>query len=143
MWMVRSECLGCGLKVGCEAQPEIASVLVDRLIWTDDARYRLERMPPYAEPLVKREVEEYARRAGRRVVTATLMQQAMQGGAIAWDQEAERRLGNVPASIRSMARLELERTALERGWSRVTVSLMEEVKAKYFGLGAWNPEGKA
>jgi hypothetical protein len=35
-----------------------------------------------------------------------------------------------------MARIELERTAAERGASRVTVALMEDVKAKYFGMGS-------
>jgi hypothetical protein len=35
-----------------------------------------------------------------------------------------------------MAKVELERTALERGQPRVTVALMEEVKAKYFGMAA-------
>jgi hypothetical protein len=35
-----------------------------------------------------------------------------------------------------MARVELERTAIERGGDpRVTISLMEEVKARYFGMG--------
>jgi hypothetical protein len=35
-----------------------------------------------------------------------------------------------------MARLELERTAAERGQACVTVALMEEVKARYFGMAA-------
>jgi hypothetical protein len=35
-----------------------------------------------------------------------------------------------------MARVELERTAAERGETRITVTLMEEVKAKYFGMAA-------
>jgi len=35
-----------------------------------------------------------------------------------------------------MARVELERTALDRGMAEVTVSLMEEVKARYFGMRA-------
>jgi hypothetical protein len=35
-----------------------------------------------------------------------------------------------------MARVELERTAVDRGSKRVTVALMEEVKAKYFGMAA-------
>jgi hypothetical protein len=35
-----------------------------------------------------------------------------------------------------MARIELERTAADRGLSRVTASLMEEIKAKYFGMTA-------
>jgi hypothetical protein len=35
-----------------------------------------------------------------------------------------------------MAKIELERTAAERGTTRITVALMEEVKARYFGMGA-------
>jgi hypothetical protein len=35
-----------------------------------------------------------------------------------------------------MARIELERTAADRGETRITVALMEEVKARYFGMGA-------
>jgi hypothetical protein len=45
-------------------------------------------------------------------------------------------LDNVPAPVRAMARVELERTAAERGQARITVALMEEVKAKYFGMAA-------
>jgi hypothetical protein len=58
------------------------------------------------------------------------------GERIEWESEAERRLNNVPAPVRTMARIELERTAAERGIGRVTVALMEEVKAKYFGLAS-------
>ncbi|MBI4402290.1 MAG: PCP reductase family protein [Nitrospirae bacterium] len=134
IWLVRSECLACGLSIGFEAPPEEAAVLVDRLMWTDDARHLLERMPPYVEPLVRREVEEYARSKGQRVITCAVLTQARHGGMVAWDPEAERRLENVPAPVRAMARLELERTAAERGQSRVTVALMEEVKARYFGF---------
>ncbi len=134
-WLVRCECLACGLLVGLDASSEEALALVDRLMWTDDAQHMLERMPPYVAPLVKAEVEEYARAQGRKVVTMTLLGQARQGGAVGWDAEAERRLDNVPAPVRVMARLELERTAIEKGDGRVTVSLMEEVKARYFGMG--------
>jgi hypothetical protein len=35
-----------------------------------------------------------------------------------------------------MARIELERTAADRGEARITVALMEEVKARYFGMSA-------
>jgi hypothetical protein len=35
-----------------------------------------------------------------------------------------------------MAKIELERTAAARGESRITVALMDEVKAKYFGMAA-------
>ena len=61
MWFVRSECLGCGLRVGADVAAGEASGgtfgLVDRLIWSDDAKHRLERLPPYVQELLKPEVE--------------------------------------------------------------------------------------
>jgi hypothetical protein len=134
VWFVRLECCGCRRRVGIEAPPDEAGGLVDRLIWTDDARHVLERMPPYLEPMVRREVEDYAGSKGQRVITFALLAQARNGGAVGWDPDAERRLENVPAPVRAMARTELERTALEKGLSVVTIALMEEVKARYFGL---------
>ena len=37
------------------------------------------------------------------------------GERIEWEPEAERRLNNVPAPVRAMAKIELERTAADRG----------------------------
>jgi hypothetical protein len=119
-----------------EAPPEEAAKLVDRLMWTDEARHVLDRMPPYVAPLVRQEAEDYARSKGQRVISFALLTQARGGGTVTWDLEAERRLDNVPGPVRAMAKVELERTALERGQARVTVALMEEVKAKYFGMAA-------
>lgn len=136
LWLVRSECLGCGLSVGCEAPAAEVIGLVDRLLWTDDAAHALSRKPPHVAALVKQDVEGYARSKGQRVVTLAVMAQARQGGEVGWEPEAEQRLVNVPAPVRAMARMELERTAIERGLARVTVSLMEEVKARYFGMAA-------
>nr|MBI3613690.1 PCP reductase family protein [Nitrospirota bacterium] len=135
-WLVRSECLGCGLSVGCEGTPDETLALVDRLVWSDDARHELNRRPPYVAPLVKQEVEDYVLSKGQKVVTMTLMAQARQGGSVVWEPEAEQRLVNVPGPVRAMAKLELERTAVERGLTQVTVALMEEVKARYFGMAA-------
>jgi len=135
-WLVRSECGECGLRVACVASPEEAAALVDRLVWTDDARHVLERMPPYLEPMVRREVEDYAGSKGQRVITCALLAQARNGGAVGWDPDAERRLENVPAPVRAMARTELERTALAKGLSVVSIALMEEVKARYFGMAS-------
>jgi hypothetical protein len=81
-------------------------------------------------------VEQDIRRHGQRVVTYDALLRPRTGERIEWDPEAERRLERVPAPVRAMARIELERTAADRSLSRVTVSLMEEVKAKYFGMGA-------
>ncbi|MFO0775977.1 MAG: PCP reductase family protein [Nitrospiraceae bacterium] len=140
-WFVRSECLGCRWRVGVDVTPTqaAASSLVDRMMWTDEAAHKLSRLLPYVQPLVKDEVEQYVRRKQARVITFDVMAEARQGGAIVWDEDAQQRLARVPAAVRAMARVELERTAAERGLSSVTVALMEETKAKYFGMAASKP----
>jgi hypothetical protein len=136
LWFIRSECRGCGLKVGVDVPAGQATGLVDRVIWTDDALHRLDRMPPYLAPLFRAEVEEDVRARGERVVSYDTLLRPRTGERITWDPEAERRLDNVPAPVRAMAKIELERTAVERGATRITVALMEEVKARYFGMGS-------
>lgn len=135
-WFIRSECRGCGLTVGVDVPEGKADGLVDRLLWTDDALHRLDRMPPYVAVLVREDVEQDIRRQGQRVVTLDTLLRPRTGERLEWDVEAEGRLERVPAPVRAMARIELERTAADRGLSRVTVALMEEVKAKYFGMAA-------
>ena len=135
-WFIRSECLGCGLKVGADVSAGRAEGLVDRLMWTDEALHRLERMPPYVAPFYRDEVEGQARALGERVITYETLFRPRTGDRIEWEPEAERRLERVPAPVRAMARVELERTAADRGIGRVTVALMEEIKAKYFGMSA-------
>ena len=135
-WFIRSECRGCGLKVGVDVPAAQPHGLVDRIVWTDDALHRLERMPPYLSPFFREEVERDVRARGERVITYNTLLRPRTGERIEWESAAERRLDNVPAPVRAMARIELERTAVERGVSRITVALMEEVKARYFGMGA-------
>lgn len=135
-WFIRSECRGCGLRVGVDVPAGQASGMVDRMMWTDDALHRLERMPPYLSPLFREEVEQDVRARGERVITYDTLLRPRTGERIEWDTEAERRLDNVPVPVRAMARIELERTAAERGTARITVALMEEVKARYFGMGS-------
>lgn len=135
-WFIRSECRGCGLKVGVDVPAGTVNGLVDRLMWTDEALHRLDRMPPYLALLVRQEAEERARARETRVITYDSLLNPSSEERIEWEPEAERRLEKVPAAVRAMAKVELERTAVERGMTVVTVSLMEEVKAKYFGMGA-------
>ncbi len=135
-WLVRFECCGCQWTVGCTTDIPTGKKLVDRLLWTDDANYELERLPPYVVPLVRDEAESFARQRGERVVTLQLIAQARQGGEVLWEPDAEQRLDRVPGAVRAMAKVELERTAADRGMPRVTVALMEELKAKYFGMAA-------
>lgn len=135
-WFIRTECRGCGLKVGGDVPAGQPGGLVDRVMWTDDALHRLERMPPYLALLVRAEVEQDVLVRGERVVTYDTLLRPRTGERIEWEPEAERRLDKVPAPVRAMARIELERTAADRGETRITVALMEEVKARYFGMGA-------
>jgi len=134
-WFVRSECRGCGTKVGVDVPAGQTSGLVDRIMWTDEALHRLERMPSYVAGFFREDVEQDLRIRGERVVTYNGLLRPRTGEQIEWEPEAERRLGNVPAPVRAMAKIELERTAAEKGTTRITVALMEEVKAKYFGMG--------
>src|SRR2546422_9529832 len=131
-WLVRSECGECGLRVACVASPEEAAALVDRLIWTDDARHVLERMPPYLEPMVRREVEDYAGSKGQRVITFALLAQARNGGTVAWDPGAERRLGKVAAPGRGGGGGEMGNTPLGKGVSGGSNALVGESKARGF-----------
>ncbi len=140
-WFVRSECRGCGLKVGVDLPAGQSNGLIDRLMWTDEALHRLERMPPYLAPFFRADVEEDVRARGERVITYDTLLRPPAGERIEWEAEAERRLEKVPAPVRAMAKIELERTAADRGSSRITVALMEEVKAKYFGMGSRTSDG--
>jgi proto-chlorophyllide reductase subunit len=133
-WLVRSECRACGWQVAVEGAPKQTEPFVDRLIWSDEARHTFDRMPPYVQLLLGPEVEQYACATDHRVISLATLEEARRGRSISWDPEAERRLSNVPAAVRAMARVELERTALERGAPEVTIALMEEVKARYFGM---------
>jgi len=132
--LIRFDCRLCDFRLGVEVEPKQASPLFDYIVWTDEAQHLLDRMPPYLEPLVREEVEHYAHQKGVTVVTSAFLAEARNRGSVSWNSEAESRLARVPAPVRAMARMELERTALDRGMSEVTVSLMEEVKARYFGM---------
>jgi hypothetical protein len=140
-WFIRTECRGCGLKVGVDVPAGQAGGLVDRTMWTDDALHRLDRMPPYLALLFRAEVEQDVRIRGERVITYDALLRPRTGERIEWEPEAERRLERVPAPVRAMARIELERTVADRGETRITVALMEEVKARYFGMAARKSDG--
>ena len=129
-------CGACPFRVGVEGEAQELSCLFPSLKWTEEALHALERFPPWVEPLVRQDVEEYAAGKHVRLVTSSFMMEAKNQGAVSWDPEAERRLARVPAPVRAMARVELERTALEQGLPEVTVTLMEEIKARYFGMAA-------
>ena len=131
---LRYRCANCGFRLGIETDHRNASVFFDRPVWTDDAQHCLDRLPPYVEPLVRREVEDYAGRNSITLISTDLMTEAGNHGGVSWHPDARRRLSRIPGPVRAMARVELERTAQGRGMPEVTVALMEEIKARYFGM---------
>ena len=133
---LRYRCERCGFGVGIETDHRKGGGLFAHQVWTDEARHRLDRLPPYVEPLVRQEVEDYAARHGLTVISTDVMTEAGNQGMVSWHPEAKQRLSRIPGPVRAMARVELERTALDRGLPEVTVELMEEIKARYFGMAA-------
>jgi len=131
---VRFHCDACGWAVGAEGRLKEIEPLVPTIIWSDEAHYHLSRLPPYLASLVRDEVKIFAGDQQYRIVTYSRLVTARNKGQVKWSPDAERRLANVPSGIRTMARTELERTALDRDMPEVTVSLMEEVKTRYFGM---------
>ncbi|GJL67491.1 MAG: hypothetical protein NPIRA06_01260 [Nitrospirales bacterium] len=129
-------CDRCEFSFGAEGSAKELDSMVSHTLWSDEASYQLSRLPPYLLPLVREEVEEFASTRGQRVVTVARVGSARNKGMVEWSPDAEHRINNVPSGIRAMARIELERTALDRGMPAVTVELMEEVKARYFGMAA-------
>ena len=112
---------------------EIEPIVISR-VWSSEAQHELDRLPPYVAPLVKEEVETYADKQGRRLITMAVFWEARNRGKVSWTPVAEGRLANVPAPIRAMAKVEIERMAIERGLSEVTESLMDEAKVKFLGM---------
>jgi hypothetical protein len=131
---LRLGCTGCANWVTASGRLEEIAPLADRILWSNEARHELDRLPPYVGPLVRAEVERYAGQEGRFLITVTLYQEARNHGKVSWDQAAEERLAKIPPAVRSMAKVEIERMAIERGLSEVTEALMDEAKAKFLGM---------
>ena len=108
--------------------------MVTSLLWSTEAYHEVDRLPPYIGPLIKRETEDYAQKEGRRVITLAVFRESRNRGKVSWTSLAEGRLQKVPAPIRSMAKVEIERMAIDRGLCEVTENLMDEAKAKFLGM---------
>lgn len=133
------------LRLGCEecanwltlsGRLEEVETWIPETLWTAEARQDLDRLPPHISPLVEAEVEAHASHEGRRLITVARVQEARQRGRVSWTPVAQARLANIPATVRSMAKVEIERMAIERGLSEVTEQLMQEAKVKFLGMRA-------
>jgi len=131
---LRMGCVACANWIRASGRLEDLTPLVSRTLWSNDARHELDRLPPYIASLVREEVESYAAQEGRVLITAALFQEARLRGKVSWPPAATERLAKVPETIRSMAKVEIERMAIEQGLSEVTEALMDEAKAKFLGM---------
>jgi len=131
---LRLGCTACANWMTASGRLEDITPLVQRTLWSNEARHELDRLPPYIESLVREEVESYAAKEERALITVALFQEARLRGKVSWPSVAKDRLANVPAPIRSMAKVEIERMAIEQGLSEVTEALMDEAKAKFLGM---------
>jgi hypothetical protein len=131
---LRLACTACANWVTVSGRLEEVTPFVHGVLWSNEARHELERLHPYIEPLVRQEVEAHAAQEKRSVITTALVQEARLRGKVSWTSAAKDRLANIPAPIRSMAKVEIERMALEQGLSEVTEALMDDAKAKFLGM---------
>jgi hypothetical protein len=67
-----------GLSISGEvAEPAaVPATEIQELIWTDEARGRLEKVPSFARPMALLSIERYARESGIGTITPGVMDQA-------------------------------------------------------------------
>ena len=66
--------------------------------------------------------------AGPRCPFSAVANRAAEAASLTWDPSAEERLERVPDFIRPMARQGIERFAVERGYTRITEEVIDEVR---------------
>jgi hypothetical protein len=66
--------------------------------------------------------------AGPRCPFSAVANRAAEMSSVTWDPSAERRLGRLPDFVRPMARQGIERFAAERGYTRITEEVLDEVR---------------
>ena len=100
--------------------------------WSEEALERMERIPDFVRPMIKGGIEAYAARKGYQVITPGVIDESKDDmGGMAWSSEAQERLENIPAFIRPMAKMEIERIAREQDLEQVSLEVVEEAKTKF------------
>ena len=133
-YRLRLDCRGCANWIAVSGRCEDIEGIVDVPVWSNDVQHELDRLPPYVAPLIRQEVEAYANAHHRRIITLTLFWEAKNRGKVSWTPVTEARLSNVPPSIRAMAKVEIERMAIDRGLTEITEALMDEARTKFLGM---------
>lgn len=76
--LVRSMGVSIGGRAGAHEPLEVVreSLVESRLLWTEDAERRIERVPEFVRPMVRDSIERRARERGCREVTCEVMDEA-------------------------------------------------------------------
>ena len=84
-----------GIKIDFAAKTTYGLDVTDELIWTEEARERLNYIPSFVRGMVSQRVEKHAREQGLTEITAELMHKVRQ-------ESMGGRIGNVPSFVRKM-----------------------------------------
>lgn len=118
------------------------------LRWSTAAEARMDKVPEgFMRELTRQRIEAYARREGAAEVTPELIElkyaQWQEGSGrqqmtLPWSPQAAARVERIPAFVRGMMILEVERCARERGAAEVTAELLDQAMAHWQGKGAFH-----
>lgn len=118
------------------------------LMWTEEAKVRLRRVPEgVMREMTRQRVERLARQRGLSRVTGELLEakygqwgdgSAQASSELAWTEEAKQRLERVPAFVRGMVVKAIEAYALSRGRVEITPAIVDEAKTFWGETGRFH-----
>lgn len=118
------------------------------LMWTEEARIRLRRVPEgVMREMTRQRVERLARQRDLSEVTVELLDakygewadgSAQASSEMAWTEDAKRRMEHVPAFVRGMAVKAIEAYAVSRGFAQITPVVVDEAKTFWGETGQFH-----
>jgi DNA-directed RNA polymerase subunit RPC12/RpoP len=106
--------------------------MVSKVTWSPEALERMEKIPDFVRPMVKSGIEAYAQKQGYQVITPKVVDESKSDqGGFEWTAGATQKLENIPGFVRPLAKKEIERMALEKGITKISEDLIDEVKSKF------------
>jgi hypothetical protein len=106
--------------------------IVSKATWSPEALERMEKIPDFVRPMVKSGIEAYAQKQGYQVITPKVVDESKNDQAgFEWTPGATQKLENIPGFVRPLAKKEIERLAIEKGVSKISEELIDEVKTRF------------
>ncbi len=106
--------------------------VVSKVTWSPEALERMEKIPDFVRPMVKSGIEAYAQKQGYQVITPKVVDESKNDQAgFEWTPGATQKLENIPGFVRPLAKKEIERMAMEKGVSKISEELIDEVKNRF------------